>query len=62
MTAFIVSRLLEVQVIYVIYENYYNNLASPIFLVIFSATVYQEVTVLFSLTHWMETVFYSHMF
>ncbi len=37
-------------------------MASPIFLVIFSATVYQEVTVLFSFTCWMETVLYSHMF
>ncbi len=35
-------------------------MASPIFLVIFSATVYQEVTIL--LTRWMETVTYSHMF
>ncbi len=24
--------------------------------------VCQEVTILFSLTHWMETVLYSHMF
>ncbi len=38
------------------------SVASPIFLVIFSATVYQEVTILFSLTCWMETVLYSHMF
>ncbi len=38
------------------------SVASPIFLVIFSATVYQEVTILFSLTRWMETVLYSHMF
>ncbi len=28
---------------------------SPIFLVIFSGTVYQEVTILFSLTRWTET-------
>ncbi len=38
------------------------SVASPIFLVIFSATVYQELTILFSLTHWMETVIYSRMF
>ncbi len=38
------------------------SVASPIFLVIFSATVYQEVTILFSLTLWMETVLYSHVF
>ncbi len=37
------------------------SVASPIFLVIFSATVYQEVTILFSLTRWMETVLYSHV-
>ncbi len=37
-------------------------MASPIFIVIFSATVYQEVTILFSLTRWMETVLYSHLF
>ncbi len=36
------------------------SVASPIFLVIFSATVYQEMTILFSLTHWMET--YSYVF
>ncbi len=42
------------QVIYIIYENY--SVASPILLVIFSATVYQEVTILFSLTRWMEMV------
>ncbi len=38
------------------------SVASPIFLVIFSATVYQELMILFSLTWWMETVLYSHMF
>ncbi len=49
-------------------NNLYNiwkllySVASPIFLVIFSATVYQEVTILFSLNRWMETVLYSHMF
>ncbi len=37
-------------------------MASLIFLVIFSATVYQEVMILFSLTRWMETGLYSHMF
>ncbi len=37
------------------------SVASPIFIVIFSATVYQEVTILFSLT-WMETVIYLNMF
>ncbi len=37
-------------------------MASPIFLVMFSGTVYQEVRILFSLTRWMETVLYSHMF
>ncbi len=37
-------------------------MASPIFLVTFSATVYQEVTILFSLTSWMETVLYPNMF
>ncbi len=31
-------------------------------LVIFRAAVYQKVTILFSLTHWIETVLYSHMF
>ncbi len=36
-------------------------MASPIFIVIFSATVYQEVTILFSLT-WMEKVIYLNMF
>ncbi len=30
-------------------------------LVMFSATVYQEVTILFSLTHCMETMLYSHV-
>ncbi len=37
---------------------------ASIFLLIFSATVYQEVTnpILFSCTCWMETVLYSHMF
>ncbi len=38
------------------------SVASPVFLVIFSVTVYQEVTILFSLTRWMETVLYLHMF
>ncbi len=38
------------------------SVASPVFLVIFSATVYQEVMILFSLTRWMETVLYSQMF
>ncbi len=48
-------------------SNLYNiwkllySVASPIFLVIFSATVYQEVTILFSPTRWMETVLYLHM-
>ncbi len=60
-TAFIVLRLSEAQVIYHILKLLYS-VASPIFLVIFSATVYQEVTILFSLTRWMETVLYSHMF
>ncbi len=32
------------------------SVASLIFFVIFSAPVYQEVTILFSLTRWMETV------
>ncbi len=31
-------------------------------IVIFSATVYKEVVILFSLTCWMETMLYSHMF
>ncbi len=38
------------------------SVASLVFLVIFSATVYQEVMILFSLTRWMETVIYSQMF
>ncbi len=29
---------------------------------ILNATVYEEVMILFSLTHWMETVLYSQMF
>ncbi len=51
----------EVQVICHIWKLLYS-VASPVFLVIFSATVYQEVTILFSLTRWMETVLYSQMF
>ncbi len=46
--------------LYQIFKLLYS-VASPIFLVIFSATVYQEVTILFSLTRWMETVLYSHV-
>ncbi len=38
--------------------KYYIQVASSIFLVIFSARVYQEVTILFSLTRWMDSVFY----
>ncbi len=56
----VTSARSEVQVIYIVYENYYNQWL--IFLVIFSATVYQEVTILFALTRWTETVLYSHMF
>ncbi len=37
-------------------------MASPILLVIISATVYHEVMILFSLTCWMETVLYALMF
>ncbi len=47
--------------LYYIWKLLYS-VAPPIFLVIFSVTVYQEVTVLFSLTRWMETVLYWHMF
>ncbi len=36
-------------------------MASTIFLVIFSATVYQEVAILFYFICWMETVLYSHV-
>ncbi len=50
----------EVQVICHIWKLLYS-VASPVFLVIFSATVYQEVTILFSLTRWMETSF-EHKF
>ncbi len=46
------SSCSEVEVNYVKYENYWY----------LGATVYQKVTILFSLTHWMETVLYSHMF
>ncbi len=48
----------------IIILNYYifYSVASTIFLVIFSATVYQEVKIVFALTRWMETVIYSHMF
>ncbi len=34
-------------------------MAFPILLVIFSATVYHEVMILFSLTCWMETVIFQ---
>ncbi len=46
--------------LYLIWKLLYS-VASPIFLVIFSTTVYQEVTILFSLTCWTESVLYSHM-
>ncbi len=56
MTAFTVFHMLALSAQVMIYANYYIQWLLLLFLVIFSATVYQEVTILFSLTRWMEMV------